>query len=210
MQDHIEYPDAYDAAVRRNILANANKTFLKTVERAEEIVEALHGGREEVYHGRHVTMKYTDNFIGSMAYAYDNYGKLTPKQCDAILKGIDARTARMAQWRAEQSAMDAQSQHVGEVGEKVILNLTFERRMEYVNEYGCMTIVIARDDLGNIIKYKGNAECMTSPVSVDDWGLKDYGDEYKRGDKFTIKATIKSHDIYKDVKQTSIARPRKA
>ncbi|MGA1008537.1 MAG: hypothetical protein ACO3SE_08190, partial [Sedimenticolaceae bacterium] len=195
-------------AVRRNILANATKTFLRTVERAEEIIEALNGGREVVFNGRHSTIKYLDNFIGSMAYSFDNYGKLTPKQCDAILKGIDARAARLAQWRAEQNAMDAQSQHVGQVGEKVVLNLTFERRIECVSEYGCTAIVIARDDAGNIIKYKGNAECMMCPVSVDDIGLKNYGDEYVRGDKFSIKATIKSHDVYKDAKQTSIARPR--
>ena len=95
----IQNEDAYNNAIKRNILTNANKTWRLNTERAGEIVFALGAGRTEY--------GYTDNFIGAMAAALDTYGKLSIKQSAAILKGIDAMAAR----KAEYAAKDATRAH---------------------------------------------------------------------------------------------------
>jgi hypothetical protein len=43
----IEYPEAYEAAIKRNIITNAQKTWSKNTPRSAEIQNALNGGRTE-------------------------------------------------------------------------------------------------------------------------------------------------------------------
>jgi hypothetical protein len=43
--NHIENEAAYSAAIKRNIINNALKTWLANTERAEEILTALNAGR---------------------------------------------------------------------------------------------------------------------------------------------------------------------
>jgi hypothetical protein len=88
-------------------------------------------------------------------------------------------------------AARANSQHIGNVGDKVTLTITVERIVVLKSEfYGDNYITIARDEQGNAITYTGRS----------DIGGK--------GDTLTIKASIKEHTVYNGIKQTVIQRPK--
>jgi len=203
-------PEAYAAATRRRIINNAQTTFMRTYDRAQEVVDAIGDGRIYSHDGQYL-VGYHENFMGNMAQAWDNFGKLSEKQVAAVLRGIDSRAERLAQWRAKQAEIDATSEHVGEVGKRVDLTLVFERKVwlepSPESQFGGKYLVIARTTDGNIIKYMGNSDCMVLEMIQRD-GWVDVGADLQRGDTFKVKATIKSHDVYKDAKQTSITRPK--
>jgi hypothetical protein len=180
----IEHQQAYDRAVKRNILNNATKTWRETTERAGEIEAALVAGRISEY-------GYKDGFIGSMAASFDKYGKLTPNQSAAILKGIDAHAARKAEWAAQNAAQAAYKAHVGTVGEKMVLTITTVHVVLLETAYGVIGLYICEDANKNTIIYKGNAK-----------GFPD------KGESAMIMATIKEHGVREGVKQTIIQRPK--
>jgi hypothetical protein len=180
----IEHPVAYDRAVKRNILNNATKTWRNETERSGEIELALVAGRLSDY-------GYKDGFIGSMAKAFDQYGKLTPKQSQAVLKGIDAHAARKAEWAAQNAAQAAYKAHVGTVGEKMVLTITTVHVVLIETVYGVIGLYICEDANKNTIIYKGNAK-----------GFPD------KGESAMVMATIKEHGVRDGVKQTIIQRPK--
>ena len=184
---HIEHPEAYASAVKRNILHNARKTWLANNPRALEILEASEAGRE--YHNGNVS--YKDGFMGSMAHALDTFGKLSPKQVEAVLKGIDARAARKAEWANKQAALDADRAYVGEVGAKITLNLTCVHVVSFESSFGTVWINICEDDNKNVVIYKGNAQGFP-----------------QKGETATIIASVKEHGVRNGVKQTVIQRPK--
>lgn len=193
----IENEAAYNAAIKRNILANANKTWRENTERHEEIEAAIEAGRNFNDDGR--LIGYTDNFIGAMANAFDKWGKLTEKQSAAILKGIDARIARRAEWADKQAALDANRQHLGTVGQKITLTLTVKKIISIQGmsfgryDSGITYLYIMEDAEQNVVIYKGNGAAFST---VDE------GVEYR----FT--ATVKEHGVRNGVKQTIIQRPK--
>lgn len=185
----IENPVAYHNAVKRNIIANANKTWYANTERASEIDEALNAGR--ISNGYGGIAGYVEGFMGSMAEAYDKYGKLSPKQCEAILKGIDARAARRAEWADKKAAIDAKREHVGTVGEKITLTLKVVHIVELDTAFGVNFIFICEDENQNTVIYKGKSSAMPG-----------------KGETVTVVATIKEHGVRDGVKQTIIQRPK--
>lgn len=193
----IEHPEAYERATKRYILANAQKTWTANTERAEEIVEALDAGRKYNDHGDRAG--YVEGFIGSMASAFDTFGKLSPKQSEAILKGIDARAARKAEWADKKAALDATRQHIGVVGEKITLTLTISHVVVLEGAYGTIFIYIMEDADKNIVIYKGNGNAVA-------WTPD--GQPRGKGDTLTITATVKEHGVREGVKQTVIQRPK--
>jgi hypothetical protein len=186
--NHIENEAAYSAAIKRNIIQNAQKTWRINTHRAEEIEETIQDGR--VFDLDEGTVVYKENFIGSMAHAFDTYGKLTEKQSAAVLKGIDARQAKREQWAQERAERDAASEWVGEVGKRIELTLNVNHVVTLCGEYGMTFINLCRDDFGNAVVYKGSND------------LKFHAD------KVTVKATIKAHETRDGVKQTIISRPK--
>jgi len=194
---HIEHPVAYENAIKRNILANAQKTWTANTERADEIVDALGAGRKYSERGDHVG--YVEGFMGSMAHAFDTFGKLTPKQSEAVLKGIDARAARKAEWADKKAALDANRQHVGTVGEKITLTLTIGHIVVLEGMYGTNYIYIMEDADKNVVIYKGNSDAV---------GWTPEGQPRAKGDTLTITATVKEHGVREGVKQTIIQRPK--
>lgn len=192
----IENPAAYDAAVKRRIIANAQITWRKNTERAEEIESVLDDGR--LYTNGRVS--YAEGFMGSMAKAYDTYGKLTPNQCAAILKGIDARAARKAEWADKQAALNASRQHLGETGQKLTLELTIKKVIEIEGmafsryDSGLSYLFIMEDADQNVVIYKGRSGALM---------------ELDEGDTVSLTATIKEHGVRNGVKQTIIQRPKK-
>jgi hypothetical protein len=186
---NIEHPEAYNRAIKRNIIANAKMTFERTHADYEAILTAIDEGRVYDDYG---SVSYTDKFMGSMASAYDTYGKLTEGQVNAIRKGIAARAARKAEWADERAALNAVRTHLGAVGEKgVTMTLTVVHIVVMDGAFGTNYLHICEDADKNVVIYKGNASGF--PV---------------KGETATIKATIKEHGVRDGVKQTVIQRPK--
>jgi hypothetical protein len=186
----IDNPAAYAAATTARIIANANKTFCKTYEDYAEIEAFLSLGVEVDEDDRKT---YKDNFVGSLAAAYANYGKLSEKQVAAVRKCIADRNARKIEWASKQAAIDAARQHIGTVGEKVTLTLTLKKVINVENKFGVVGIFIFEDTEKNVVIYKGNSLAV--------WELAE-------GEVVTLKASIKEHGVRNGVKQTLIQRPK--
>lgn len=132
--------------------------------------------RLEAYEGNNDFLR---GSIENLAY----WGNLSPRQVEAV-ESCFAVIDRL-------EAARANSQHIGNVGDKVTLTITVERIVVLKSEfYGNNYITIARDEQGNAITYKGKT----------DIGAK--------GATTTIKASIKEHTVYNGVKQTAIQRPK--
>lgn len=125
----------------------------------------------------------TNEFLRSAHQNIVQWGKLTDRQLEAV-ESCFAVIDR-------QEFARANSQHIGNVGEKIVLTITVERIIVLKSEfYGDNYITIATDDKGNTITYKGKSEI----------GLK--------GETNTIKATVKEHTVYNGIKQTVVQRPK--
>ena len=185
----IENPYKYQMAIERNILANAKKTWRNTYERHEEVEDAICSGR--VYSDRGNFQGYYDNFLGSMARAFDTYGKLTEKQTEAVLRGIDKRNERIKQMKAQRAAENASSEWIGEVSKRFEIEITCRHVIVLEGFYGKTFIHLCADQNGNVIVYKG---------SSIDFPMK--------GETKTVRCTIKQHELRDGVKQTLIARPK--
>jgi len=185
----IDNPVAYARATKARIIANANTTFQRTFPDYAEIESFLSAGR--VYDDMGEFKSYKDGFVGSLASAYDNYGKLTEKQVLAVRKCIESNNARKAEWADKKALLDATRQHIGTIGEKITLTLTCVHVIALDGVYGTTYINICEDAEKNIVIYKGNA--IGFPC---------------KGDTATIKATVKEHGVRDGVKQTVIQRPK--
>jgi len=185
---HIEHPVAYANAFKRNILENARKTFEHTYADAEAVLTFIDAGRDYDNNGQ---VTYKEGFLGSLASAYDRFGKLTEGQVNAVRKGIAQRAARRVEWADKQAALNANRQHLGTVGEKITLTLTVVHIVVLDGAYGTTYIHICEDAEQNVVIYKGKAA---------DFPLK--------GETAVITATVKEHGVRYGVKQTVIQRPK--
>ena len=193
----IENPVAYERARHRNIIANAQLTFSRTYPEYREILDFIAAGRK--YKDNQVC-GYEEGFLGSLAHAYDTYGKLTSGQVGAVMKSIEKRNARRAEWADKKAALDATRQHVGTVGEKITLTLTIRHIVTLDGTYGTSYIYIMEDADQNVVIYKGNSDVMF---------MGSDGLPRGKGDTLTITATVKEHGARDGVKQTVIQRPKK-
>jgi hypothetical protein len=185
----IENPVAYEKATKARILANATKTFYKTFSDAADIEGFLAAGR--IYDDEGNFKFYKDGFVGSLACAFDSYGKLSEKQVEAVRKCILANIARKAEWASKKAELDAKKEYVGAVGEKITIALTCVYVVPLDGVYGRTYINICEDANKNIVIYKGNS--IDFPC---------------KGETATIKATIKELGVRNGVKQTVIQRPK--
>jgi hypothetical protein len=131
-------------------------------------------------------------FFGNMRDAITNWGGLTDGQHAAVAKAFANAKEKLAGRdvkRAEALAADANTSHVGAVGERREFDLTAERTHSFEGQFGTTYITIFRDADNNVIVYKGSVE-------------------FERGEKVRGKATIKAHDLRDGVPQTIIARPK--
>ena len=181
---------AYNAATHNYILQNARKTFCRTYPDAEAIIDWCVSFK--IYDDGDF-VGYKDGFGGSLAKALDSYGKLSEKQVEAVRKILADRAARKAEWADKEAAINANRQHLGEVGKKVTLVLTVKHIVFLDGAYGTTYIHICEDENHNVVIYKGNAS-----------GFPD------NGETATIVATVKEHGVREGVKQTVIQRPKLA
>jgi hypothetical protein len=184
----IEHEAAYANAVKRNIIANARKTFERTYADHEAVLGFIDAGREYGDYGR---VTYKEGFVGSLASAYDRFGKLTEGQVNAVRKCIVQREERRAEWADKQAALNANRQHLGTVGQKITMTITVVHIVVLDGIYGSNYIHICEDESKNVVIYKGKAY---------DFPLK--------GETATVTATVKEHGVRDGVKQTVIQRPK--
>lgn len=190
----VQHPEAYEAAIHRNIMVNARKTWERNTPDAANIAAYLDKKGTYIIEGtrrfdRIPETAYTDNFFGSLAKALNTYGKLSPKQCEAVRKCMVKDQERQAGFKAIRDARKTLSNHIGTVGERLDLTLTIAHVVEIPTDYGLMLIHIMSDADQNRVIYKGSKR------------LAD------KGETVTLKATIKDHGEREGEKQTIIARP---
>lgn len=103
------------------------------------------------------------------------------------------RVAVFAELISQTRAYDAmKSQHIGNVGAKIVFDGAIEMVKGFDGMYGITWIHIIKDLVGNVIVYKGSKR------------LAD------KGSKIKISAKVKSHSERDGVKQTIIERPKVA
>ena len=184
----IHNPEAYEAAKRRRIYENARISHERNWLGFSADRKALIAKLEGHYNGER-----PDSFMTKMYNAFLTYGWLTDKQEAAVRRALgeaDARTAERAERRAAEHTADvATSGYVGTVGERRVFTATVNVVLEFEGEYGMSYRHIMHDSDGNVITYKGTKRLA------------------ERHETVTFKATIKAHEVYKDVKQTVVARP---
>ena len=184
----IEHPAQYAAVVRQNIIANARKTFMRTYEDAQVIIDWVESFKAYDHTG---IISYPDSFGGSLCRAFDTYGKLTEGQVAAVRKIIATQAARKAEWAAKEAALNAKREHVGVVGQKITITLTVRHVVTLEGTYGTSWIFICEDAFNNVIIYKGTSSTFPN-----------------KGETATVVATVKDHGVRDGVKQTVIQRPK--
>ena len=176
-QKHIEFPLAYQQKVQENIVANAQKTFCRTVEDHEEILAWLDANGHIAHTGE------PQGFAESLWYAYHiAYGKLTEKQCDAVRKCI----AREAEWAAQKEAKKAEwakerenAEDVPE-GRAVITGAIIGEKI-VDSQFGQTRKITVKDDRGFIV-YGTIARAIEDKI-IDDF----YDNEYEQDENAKIK-----------------------
>ena len=221
----IENEGAYNAAIKRNIINNAHKTWRKNnPDTCVAIEEFLMAGRGENARG---DSTYSDNFVGSLAKAFDTYGKLTPKQCDAVIKCVKDREVRMAERTKAIEEQKARSVFLGVAAEKLSTRAVVEAiiivdapQFNYYDSPSAL-VYLMRDEAGNRIVYKTKAglayKFQYSKKCVERFGnitRKDnaifvWNDAFidiQAGMTIEFTGTIKAHTESKGEKQTIVQR----
>jgi hypothetical protein len=220
----IEHPDAYAKATKARIIANANKTFCKTFEDYLDIESFISSGR--IGRKNDITI-YAENFVGSLASAYDNYGKLSEKQVLAIRKCIADRNARNAERNKAIEEQKARSAFLGVVSEKLTAKavvdsviVTDANKFSYYDSDTQYTYLM-RDEQGNRIVYRTKSrllykfayskKCLERFQNITREGnsIIIHDDAFvsiKAGMTIEFTGSIKMHTEYKGEKQTVVQR----
>jgi len=180
---YIENEAAYEAAISRNIRANARKTFMKR-DRAQEVVEWVYNSRGD--------------FATSLMNSFDTYGKLTDKQVAAVLRCIDTTAAKKAEWEAKRLEIAALGSFVGAEGGKLALNNVKVEAVIVINatrfsyyDRDSQEMYLLRDEAGNRLIFKSKAMV-----------------EIAKGDVVNLTAKVKAHQEFRGEKQTLINRAK--
>lgn len=126
-------------------------------------------------------------FLPSIIKQIEDCGELSNNQMEAVEKCIESNRRYKAELERR-----GNSQHVGEVGERRLFELTCNKILNFgAYCYGAPITYcyLCTDADGNTVKYVGNAAFMAE------------------GDTEVVKGTVKEHGEYKGEKQTQIARP---
>lgn len=182
----IENEAAYESAIRRNIRANARKTFLKR-EGAAEVMNFIYSKR--------------GNFFESLADSLSTYGKLTDKQFEAVKRCMAQDAERKAEWEVKRQAQAALSNPVGGVGDKIRLEgvkvekiLTVSAMRFSYYDRDSQEIFLLRDAEGNRLVYKTKKEQF----------YQGQDELVQEGDVLTLKAKVKAHTEFRGEQQTQL------
>jgi hypothetical protein len=201
--DGIHNEVAYVNAIRRNIISNAHKTWLKADERHEGVYEYLHGFLP-IDRDNWEPVKFIEKMAKSL---FCDFGKLSPKQVDAVIKyQADTQARRKAFIKAVEE-QKARSVFLGVENERHEFKLHVDKIVEVeVQKFSyydssTMRIYLMRDDAGNRVVYKTKTNWHLSPTD-------DIAVFVEENDDIVVKATIKAHEEYKGEKQTIIQRAK--
>ena len=205
----IENEAAYNAAIKRNIIANANKTFHANFERAEDVEVFLKRFAITDDYGRVVNFK--DGFMGSMAAAIHNYGKLTQKQYDSVVRIMDEQAAKREAYIAAVEAQKALSSHVQTIDNlkvKVDKVLIVKATKFSYYDSDSQFVYLMSDEFGNriVLKTKTRLAFKFKTSKNDSFYMDDI--TVLGGMTLWINAGIKAHTEYKGEKQTIITRAK--
>jgi hypothetical protein len=197
---------AYVAAVKANIRNNANKTFLKSYERAEEISDYL----EKIYSDLQNSDRSPVSFLEKLSASLREYGKLSPKQYESVCKVIDAAQKKRDSLK---SAIQDQKNHAESIGvksEKFESTVTVKKiitiKVTQFSRYDSdeAHIYIFNDQDNNAFVWK-TKNILSNTANEFAWNLEN-DNAVKEGDVIVIKASIKAYTEYKGEKQTLIQR----
>jgi hypothetical protein len=207
----IENPVAYANATKARIIANAHKTWTKNTPDHAEIEAFLSQGVVEYRNGKKI---FADNFVGSLASALHNYGKLSDKQCDAVRKSIIKREEKRQEWVKAVEEQKVHSAHIGVEAEKIVGRAYVEAvlvvdatQFSYYDSPRAF-VFLMRDEQGNKIVYKSKSflafKFQYKKDAPDYW--RDWYTDIKAGMTIDFTATIKAHTEVKGEKQTVVQR----
>jgi hypothetical protein len=103
---------------------------------------------------------------------------------------VRERMAKAAEHKAKYAALDAKSQHIGKIKDRIDIWAKVTYMTSFETDFGYCDITVMRDAEGNVLVHKGTAG------------------NWDKGDSIHIKATIKGHTERDGVKQTIITRPK--
>jgi hypothetical protein len=197
----IENEAAYEAAIERNIAANRRKTgarkFAAMFEDADAIIDFVEArvSDEQIAHYTRTGRGREEgaSFIDACWVGLQTFGGLTEKQGLAVRNIIAKNAERKAQYRAEALT----KVHVGTVGERRDFDLTVRFVTDFETQFGITNVFVMEDVEGNVVVYKGAGSLYNAD-----------GQFAVKGDKISVKATVKEHGERDGVKQTIIARPK--
>ena len=141
--------------------------------------KTLDDGTREMRHEIHE--KYMGIAVYAMFSAKQNHDKMVAK------KIAEEKRAKA----------NAEVTYFGNVGDKFEKEMTFEKMFGFETMYGYQYILLFRDEENHVFVWK---------TANGNLGKNFNWAEYEVGQKYLIKGTVKSHDEYKNVKQTVITR----
>lgn len=128
-----------------------------------------------------ITAATSNSFLADLACKLLDNKILTDRQLEAAATAIERQRVREIEGRA--------SEYVGKVKERIEFEAEVTGVYGTEGMYGHTDIVKFKDPGGNLFT----------------WFASDYTD-LARGDRMTIKGTIKKHETYRDIKQTILTR----
>lgn len=147
--------------------------------------KTLDDGTREVRNEIHE--KYMGIAVYAMYSAKQNHDKMVAKKIAEEKRAIE----------------NAKIEYYEAVGDKFELTLTFEKMFGFDTMYGYQYILLFRDEENHVFKWsssRGTYQCWCKTNGRDGFL------EYEVGKKYTLKGTIKTHEEYRNVKQTVITR----
>ena len=197
MTQMIENEEAYEAAKHRNIVNNARKTWFKKTERAAEIDDWLFANRFK--------SEFAESLFKSL---YEDWGKLSWKQCEAVLKCIDGQVERQAKWDAKQKAEHAAAEPIENGKQQIAGEILSIKTKDGV--YGLEIKMIVKDDRGfkvwGTVPSKLDNKAYESSLASDDWNGGDYL-QWLKGKRVSFSANLEASED--DIKFGFYKRPTK-
>lgn len=227
--NHIEHPDAYEAAIKARIKANASKTrrtkWLATHPDAERLRDWLHQSGE--FQDRYACGNTWSNDRGACCANYDfkcshigpkahplvagmfagNFGQLLLKMRDALVEWgalTDKQTdlVRRSLARAEERLANAQQRRE----ERLASDRATSHHIGTVGERMELTLTCEK-----VFEFEGQFGVTFINICRDPSGnvvVYKGSNGFERGETLRVKATIKAHDERDGVAQTLISRPK--
>ena len=124
-------------------------------------------------------------------------GRITHREHMAAL--AEKRAEERDQARLAREAQRAASVHVGTLGERLDITVTLVHNTSWDTQFGGTNLFVMVDDSGNTLTWKTSSWPRCA-------GADGYSVAASRGDRITMRATVKSHGHYQGNAQTLLTR----